>query len=67
MLRFGEVGGEETFYDPDPTDPVIEFTFRPTRDGELFVFVNDAVIGIPGLYRTFYRNNTGTARLTIDG
>jgi uncharacterized protein (DUF2235 family) len=66
VLRFGEVGGEETFYDPDPTDPVIEFPFRPTRDGELFVFVNDAVIGIPGLYRTFYRNNTGTARLTIE-
>jgi len=30
---------------------------KVTRDGELFVFVNDAVIGIPGLYRTFYRNN----------
>ena len=66
VLRFGEIGGEETFYDPDPTDPVIEFPFRPTRDGELFVFVNDAVIGLPGLYRAFYRNNTGTARLTIE-
>jgi hypothetical protein len=66
VLRFGEIGGEETFYDPDPTDPVIEFPFRPKRDGELFVFVNDAVIGIPGLYNAFYRNNTGTARLTIE-
>lgn len=66
VLRFGEVGGEETFYDPDPTDPVIEFPFTPTRDGELFIFVNDAVIGIPGLYRTFYRHNTGTARLTVE-
>jgi uncharacterized protein (DUF2235 family) len=66
VLRFGEIGGEETFYDPDPTDPVIEFPFRPTRDGELFVFVNDAVIGLPGLYRAFYRNNSGAARLTIE-
>ena len=66
VLRFGEIGGEESFYDPDPADPVIEFSFRPTRDGELFVFVNEAVIGLPGLYRAFYRNNTGMARLTVE-
>ena len=31
----------------------------------MFVFVNDAVAGIPGLYDFFYRNNKGTATLTI--
>ena len=27
--------------------------------------VNDAAVGIPGLYDLFYRNNTGAATLTI--
>lgn len=65
VLRYGRVGGEEVFLDPDPTDPIIQDNVRPTREGELFVFVNDGVIGIPGLYDSFYRNNHGTARLTI--
>jgi hypothetical protein len=38
---------------------------RPTRSGELLVFVNDAVLGIPGLYDAFYRNNEGSAKLTV--
>ncbi len=65
VLRYGRVGGEERFLEPDPDDSVIEATIKPTRDGELFVFVNDAVIGIPGLYNAFYRNNMGSAKLTI--
>ena len=44
---------------------MIEATIKPTRDGELFIFVNDAVIGIPGLYDLFYRNNKGAAQLTV--
>jgi uncharacterized protein (DUF2235 family) len=66
VLRFGEIGGEETFYDPDPTDPIIEFPFRPTREGELFVFVNDAVIGIPGLFGVLSKKNRGKAKLIIE-
>ena len=66
VLRFGDVGGEETFYDPDPADPVIQFPFRPTREGELFVFVNDAVIGLPGLYDVLSRKNRGKAKLIIE-
>ena len=31
----------------------------------MFFFVNDAVIGIPGMYRTFYRNNYGSTRVLI--
>ena len=65
VLRYGRVGGEEAFLEPDPDDPIIESPFKPTRDGELFVFVNDAVIGIPGLYDLPYRNNDGSARLTV--
>ena len=65
VLRYGATGGEEVFLDPDPEDGTIEDVIRPTRKGELFIFVNDAVIGIPGLYDVFYRNNTG--RRKTDG
>ena len=65
VLRYGSVGGEETFYDPDLRDNTIQFPIRPTRSGELFVFVNDAVIGIPGIYNMLSWGNRGTAQLTI--
>ena len=65
VLRYGDVGGEEAFLDPDPDDTVIESPIRPKREGELFIFVNDAVIGIPGLFDLFYRNNKGEAQLTV--
>ena len=65
VLRYGRVGGEEVFLDPDPEDSKIETNIRPTRDGELFIFVNDVVIGIPGLYGFFYRNNAGGGKLTL--
>ena len=65
VLRYGSVGGEEDFIEPDPDDKYLETTIRPKRSGEVFVFVNDAVVGIPGLYDLFYRGNKGTATLTI--
>jgi uncharacterized protein (DUF2235 family) len=65
VLRYGDVGGEEVFLDPDPDDSVIEANIKPTRKGELFIFVNDSVVGIPGLYDYFYRNNKGAATLTV--
>lgn len=65
VLRYGATGGEEVFLDPDPEDGTIEEVIRPTRKGELFIFVNDAVIGLPGLYDAFYRNNTGGGKLTV--
>jgi hypothetical protein len=65
VLRYGRVGGEEVFIEPDPEDYVIETVIKPTRKGELFVFVNDAVLGIPGLYDVFYRNNEGGGKLTV--
>ncbi|MBR1285770.1 DUF2235 domain-containing protein [Bradyrhizobium sp. AUGA SZCCT0177] len=69
VLRFGNVGGEEDSYEPDPYDDIIQFNITPTiapnGKEELFVFVNDAVIGIPGLYDLLYRNNHGTAVLSV--
>jgi hypothetical protein len=70
VARTGGKGGEETFIEPDFTDQVlIDAPITATRDGELFLFVNDAVIGIPGFngyfYKFFYDNNKGSARVTI--
>jgi uncharacterized protein (DUF2235 family) len=66
VLRYGGVGGEEVFLDPDREKGTInDIPIRPTRSGELFIFVNDAVLGIPGLYDVFYGNNKGTGKLTV--
>ena len=67
VARFGGQGGEETFLVPDPSEKVhiINEVIRAPRDGELFLFVNDAVIGIPGLYGRFYKNNKGSSRVVI--
>jgi hypothetical protein len=66
VARTGGSGGEETFLDPDFSDiHWIDERVRATRDGELFLFVNDAVIGVPGLFGIFYSNNSGTAKVTI--
>ncbi len=65
VARIGDAGGEESFLDPDPKDGSIEEVIPATRTGQLFLFVNDAVIGIPGLYGVFYRNNAGSAEVTI--
>jgi uncharacterized protein (DUF2235 family) len=66
VARIGGKGGEESFLDPDLTDEHwINENITATRDGELFLFVNDAVIAIPGLYDYFYRNNKGSAKVTI--
>jgi hypothetical protein len=65
VARTGGIGGEESFLDPDPKDHSIDEVLRATRDGELFLFVNDAVLGIPGLEGIFYPNNHGSADVTI--
>jgi uncharacterized protein (DUF2235 family) len=65
VLRYGATGGEEVFLDPDPESGKVESVIKPTRSGELFIFVNDAVVGLPRWYDVFYRNNRGTARLTV--
>jgi uncharacterized protein (DUF2235 family) len=33
--------------------------------GELFLYVNDAVLTLPGRTSMFYRNNSGTAKVTV--
>ena len=60
VARYGGQGGEETFLVPDPSDKyLINELIRATRDGELFLFVNDAVIGIPGSLWKILREQPG--------
>jgi hypothetical protein len=66
VVIIGGRGGEETFLDPDTTDThLIDEVITATRNGELFLFVNDAVFGVPGYYDYFYQNNQGSTQVTI--
>src|SRR5262249_45641914 len=66
IVRFGETGNEEYFIDPDddpkPADQ-LEETFRATRDGELYVYLNKPVSGFwSGLFNDV---NGGTAKVRV--
>ncbi len=37
----------------------------PGTTGELFIYVNDAALAVPWWANFFYRNNTGTAKVTV--
>jgi uncharacterized protein (DUF2235 family) len=67
IARYGVSGGEEDFLDPDPDPKVKDISeiMQPQVKGELFFYVNDAVIGIPGLFGTFYANNQGCISVFI--
>ena len=71
ILRVGEAGFGEIVltYENDECpcpEPATRYkaSFKAARDGEVFVYVNDSVINWLGSDR-FYRNNKGTANLTI--
>jgi uncharacterized protein (DUF2235 family) len=71
IARIGSTGSDE--YPLDPADGsiptaetktlVAEITAR--RNGELFLFINDAVLPAPQIWQVFYNNNSGTAMVTI--
>ncbi|WGR94400.1 hypothetical protein MTX20_09000 [Bradyrhizobium sp. ISRA435] len=67
--RVGETGVDEYFLDPAPvpsTDPqVYKARFTADRSGEIFLFVNEAVLGLPWLSNWFYRDHKGKAKVTV--
>jgi hypothetical protein len=64
VARVGETGTDEYFLDPDAGDiRSVEIPLIPHRDGELYLYVNDAVL--PVYMDFFYRNNKGTAVVTV--
>ena len=72
VLRVGSTGVSEHLLElwPGPLSDrgklTFTGTFKPQKTGEVFVFVNDAIITLPYLYSFFYvSNNTGKATLTL--
>lgn len=81
IARVGETGVDEYFLDPvrrsvatkDPQTKAVVRTrtnvftdeFTANRDGEVFLYVNDAALTLPWLYDWFYRNNKGGAKISM--
>jgi uncharacterized protein (DUF2235 family) len=68
ILRVGGPGLEEHLLDLREEKPgVWTATFEPRSSGEVFLYVNDAVIGLPWVYGLFYWwNNHGTAEVKLE-
>ena len=69
IARVGETGVDEYFLDPLPvsnTDPqVYRARFTADRSGEIFLYVNQAVIGLPWVCGWFYGDHKGKAKVTV--
>lgn len=69
IARVGETGVDEYFLDPVPvpnTNPqVYKARFTAQRSGEIFLYVNDAVIGLPWLSERYYKGNKGATKITV--
>ena len=52
-------------YPTPPGRTTLVAEFEPSSSGELFLYVNDAVLGLPRMAGKFYRNNRGTARVMV--
>jgi uncharacterized protein (DUF2235 family) len=67
IAQIGESGSEQEYLDADPDFSVdrINEVIRPTRSGELFLYINDVVISFPGLESAGFRTGIGSAHVTI--
>jgi len=66
ILRVGGPGLEEHLLDLEQKDGTWTTTFEPRSSGEVFLYVNDAVIGLPWIYSLFYWNNQGMAEVKLE-
>jgi uncharacterized protein (DUF2235 family) len=74
IAQIGAIGNDQYLLDssrpeessvPKTSQKVVTvITARAT--GELFIFVNDAVLMIPGMVNFFYRNNAGTGTIALE-
>jgi len=67
IVRFGTSGNDEDFLDLSRHGPndYHQETITARRGGEIFVYVNNAVLALPGLADAISRNNKGEAQITI--
>ena len=66
ILRYGATGNEENLIDADPppaNGAQLDEPFTPTRDGELYVYLNKPALGVwPNVA---YNLNSGIAKVTV--
>jgi hypothetical protein len=43
-----------------------KFLFEPQETGRLYLYLNDAVLGMPGFYDVFSSNNKGGANIRVE-
>ena len=67
IARINSLGNDE--YVLNPVDPYARQVFgaeiEARSSGELFIYVNDAVLMVPGWSDLFYSNNTGEAEVDV--
>lgn len=66
IVRVGSPGLEEHALHFNQNGNAWTADFTPRSSGEVFLYVNDAVIGLPWLYDRFYKNNGGTAEVRLE-
>jgi hypothetical protein len=68
IARIGEYGNDDyplnRSDESDANTLISKITARKT--GELYLFVNDAVLPVPKAWQVFYKNNCGAAHVTIE-
>ena len=73
IVQIGKLGNDQyVLSSPDAAESVPPGTAKTAfteivarSDGELFVFVNDAVVMIPRWFQSFYDNNHGSGTITV--
>jgi uncharacterized protein (DUF2235 family) len=66
IARIGSQGMYEDFLDPSRDGSAYSgVTSRLKADGELFLYVNDAVVTLPWVYRAFYDDHRGKAHIKV--
>jgi uncharacterized protein (DUF2235 family) len=67
VARYGALGNEVDFLEPDPDRRVTKISeyVTPKVTGELFFFLNDAVVGLPKSLQWFYQDNKGCVSFFI--
>uniref|UniRef100_Q07H09 T6SS Phospholipase effector Tle1-like catalytic domain-containing protein n=1 Tax=Rhodopseudomonas palustris (strain BisA53) TaxID=316055 RepID=Q07H09_RHOP5 len=65
IARVGSDGSDEFVLEPDPGSDRLDVEIKPRRSGELFLYVNEAVLPFRGGRDWFYRDNSGEATLAV--
>jgi hypothetical protein len=69
IARIGETGVDEYFLDVVPVRNVEGRVYRDEfvakHSGEVFLYLNEAVIGLPWVHSYFFGNNAGSAKIKL--